>query len=521
MHALLLTLLLAQADPAPPEFFAPNDEVRGYILQTIDGDTRHPALNTMIEEHQAGLQRVPQATALDDPMLQFNYYARSSGGEGRYSVMVSQMFPWFGTRKARGQKAEAEADATLAQFYAERNERIAAIKKAYADYAFLGERTRIAMEQVEVLAALEDVARSRYALGIGGQEDLLRIGIEEAKLQASYDCCALEKAMRAGALNEAMGREASEDLPFPQPMELPPPPPPAPVVLARIRVANPAFNQLDATIESREHEITIARKMGRPNITVGMSYTDMKDLRNEPRAGAVLDALDSGRRLVNPARPPLPPPIEGSTTLERAQSAIGNASALRREGVDALLGGAMDLKSLVELENAFDNMKMKDEIMVSVGVNLPIWRKKVRAGIEEARHMKQAAEHEKRQTAVTLEGAAKLAIFGMEDGYRRLRLYDDHVLPQARRTYETLQSAYASGTGDVGFIDVLTSVQALLVYEEERAEAVRDIHVAAADLELIMGGPWTAEESAPLPDLPAVESEASSPAHDEAQTPEP
>lgn len=509
MIVVILMAALAGEDIAPPVFYAPNEEVRGYIMQAIAGEGQHPALNATMEEYHAGMRRIPQETALDDPMFQATYWTRSSAGEGRYSIMMSQMFPWFGTLKTRGEKAEAEAGGKLAQFYAERNERIAEIKKAYVEYWFLGERTRIALDQVNVLSSLEDLVRSRYALGIGGQEDLLRIEMEEAKLQAGYDCCALERAALAGKLNESIGREAATELPFPQPMELPPPPPPAPVVLARIRVANPALDEADANIESKEKEVALARKKGKPNFTVGVSYTDMKDLRNEPRTGPLLNSVGAASRLSKPAivRSPLSP--QGATLAERVQ----NASDFRNQAFDATLNGAMDVNSFVELENAFDNLKMKDEVMVSVGMNLPIWRSKVKAGVQEAEHMKMAAEHDKRKTIVALEGAAKMAIYGMEDGYRRLKLYDEKLLPQVKRTYETLEDAYAAGNSGTSFLDVLTTVQTKLEFEQERARAVRDIHVAASDLELILGGPWTASESAPLPELsampPALESSAS------------
>ena len=494
MTAIFMVLFLAQAEAPPVDFFAPNEEVRGYIIQATEGDARHPMLDAAMEDYFAGTQRVPQEKSLDDPMMQMTYWTRSSGGEPRYSIMMQQMFPWFGTLKMRGMKAQREADSQLAMFRASRNEIIAEIKRSYAEFWFLGERRRIALDQVEVLKSLEEVVRSRYALGIGGQEDLLRIEMEEAKLQNVYDRIDVEQGARAGKLNEALGREIAAELPLPQTMELPPPPPPAPIVLARIRVANPIIDQFDATIESRESEIALARKKGRPNFTVGLSYTDMKDMRNEPRTGPFLDALGATQRLVQPQVLNLPPRANGQSVLSRARE----ISNFQSEIVAGNIDGVMGVNRLIELESAFDNQKAKDEVMISVGMNLPIWRSKVRAGVKEAEHMKSAAMHEKRKTIVELEGAAKMAIYGIEDGYRRLKLYDETLLPKAKRTYETLQTSYATGNTDAGFLDILTAVQTILEFDEQRAEALLDIQIAAADLELLLGGPWTSSESAPL-----------------------
>ncbi len=465
-------------------------------MQAIEGEARHPMLDAAMEEYHAGTQRVPQEKALDDHMFEATYWTRSGGGEGRYSVMMSQMFPWFGTLKTRGKKAEAEADAKMAGFCAERNELIAEIKKAYVEYWFLAERTRIALEQVDVLSSLEEVVRSRYALGIGGQEDLLRIEMEESKLQNAYDRYTLERPALAGKLNETLGREAATDLPWPQDMALPPPPPPAPIVLARIRVANPTLDEFDATIESKDKQVALAKKKGRPNFTVGMTYVDMKDMRNEPRVGPTLNALGATSRLLQPNVLPYPIPAQGASILDRALA----ASDFSKQARQATLGGMMDLNSFVELENAYDNRKAKDMVMVNIGMNLPIWRAKVKAGVHEAEHMKMAAQHDKRKTIVALEGAAKMAIYGMEDGYSRLKLYDDTLIPKVKRTYETLENGYGTGNMEAGFLDVLTTVQTILEFEEQRAQAVRDIHLAAADLEFLIGGPWSASDTAPAPD---------------------
>ena len=100
------------------------------------------------------------------------------------------------------------------------------------------------------------------------------------------------------------------------------------------------------------------------------------------------------------------------------------------------------------------------------------------------------------------EGAAKLAIFGMEDGFSRLTLYDDTLLPKVKRTYETLEDGYAAGNMEANFLDVLTTVQTILEFEEQRAQAVRDIHLAAADLENLIGGPWSAPGKEPVTPAP-------------------
>ncbi|MCF6285678.1 MAG: TolC family protein, partial [Candidatus Hydrogenedentes bacterium] len=131
-----------------------------------------------------------------------------------------------------------------------------------------------------------------------------------------------------------------------------------------------------------------------------------------------------------------------------------------------------------------------DNIMVSLKVNLPIWRKKIRAGVAEARMLEEAATHEKRRRALELDKAAQMAIFTVEDGARRHGVFKDSLTPQAKRSYDSLQIQYATGALGASFLDVLDSIQTLLVFELEQVRAARDWQIGAADLEYLTGGPW-------------------------------
>jgi len=130
----------------------------------------------------------------------------------------------------------------------------------------------------------------------------------------------------------------------------------------------------------------------------------------------------------------------------------------------------------------------EDFVMPSVSVNLPIWRNRIKAGVEEARLRTEAARHQKRGRALALESTAQSVLFGMEDALRRYHLYEDSLLPKAQQSFQSLQNAYASGATDANFLDVLDSVRFLLNFQLDQLRAKRDVHLAAAELENIIGG---------------------------------
>ncbi|MBX7255178.1 MAG: TolC family protein [Candidatus Hydrogenedentes bacterium] len=493
---LLLASLSVDSQVAPPVFYAPNEELRGYLLEAGE---KHPGLRQMHAEWLAALERVPQATSLDDPMLEFGYWLQSD--DSRYRVMLSQMFPWFGTLKTRAAQATAEAEAALTRLYAERNRIFAAVKKAYFDYAYLGESIKTTETQADILTYMEGVEQSRYGLGLSSEADLLRVQTEQTKLQDRYDGYLQYRSALSAQLGAAIGREGGDVLPWPQPMELPPPPPPAPVVLARLRVSNPELGEADHIIESREHGIALAKKAGFPNFTLGLEYVDMKDMTQPNPYGPLVDVAGVADGISLRPQPLDLPALPGANAsfLERIQGASNFARSLRDQTTPDVVGNLMGLNTLAKAENEWDNETVKDEVMVTVGMNLPIWRKRVRAGIREAQYMKEAAEHDKHRRALSLDASARSAMFGMEDGMRRVRVLNDSLIPQAKRTYETLQSTYATGEMSASFLDVLSSVQTLLDFELEMVGAKRDLLSAAAELELILGGPW-ADKGVPAPD---------------------
>jgi outer membrane protein TolC len=459
--SLLLAVLIAAApaDVAPPEFFAGNDELRAYLVEAAENS---PELQGLYAEWKAAMARIPQAKSLDDPQLTYTQFLKSD--LTRFGVELMQMFPWFGTLKARGDQATAEADAALERLYGARNRLFEDVKTAYHDYAFLGQSIDTTHAEAKLLSDMEDNVTSRYGVGLAAEADVLRVQIEQSRLEDQYNQFLQQRASASARLAALLGREAAKELPWPKDVELPPPPPPAPVVLAQLRLKNPALTEMDRVIKGREVGIDLAKRKRYPNVTVGLGFNDMKPPEKMP------------------AEWPSRAYVEGGTQLLRTGKvdAVGIANDI-----------AMD-ETIKKISPKPD--PMSDEVMVSVGVNVPIWRKRINGGIEEAKQMEQAAVSEKRSRILTLEVEAREALFQMHDARRRYDLYTDVLIPRSRQAYESLQSKYSAGDKGTTFLDVLGGVQEVLNYELERLRARRDLMVGGARLERIMGGPWRTEE---------------------------
>ena len=460
MIAAMILMTVAVTQMEPPAYFAANDELRAYLVEAAED---HPGLRALHEQWRAALTRIPQATALDDPVFTYGQFLQSE--TNRFKAMLAQKFPWFGTLRARGEQAAVEADAALARFYAERNRVFADVKKAYSEYAFLGESIEIVASQGEVLSFMEDVVSSRLSLGLAGEADLLRIAIERTKLQDRLDSLTQMRPALAAGLNEALGRGVDEEPPWPQEAEFPPPLPADAEILAGVRAQNPELAVFDHLVEGRRKQAVLAKKKGRPDFTLGIEYVSVSKPRQIRPDRPYPASLNAANRLVSTAT--------GATPFSAPNAAIDAYALATADEPMAYSDGG------------------EDNVMISLSMNLPIWRRRVRASVEEAALLERATAQQKRRRTLALERAAQMAIFNVRDAERRYRLYEDTLIPQARQTYESLQSSYATGYSATAFLDVLDSIHVLLDFQLEQVRATRDWHVAAAELEMLAGAPWS------------------------------
>jgi cobalt-zinc-cadmium efflux system outer membrane protein len=483
---LLITFAISADDVKPATFFAGNEELAAYLLEAGE---KNPGLRASYTGWQAALAEIPQATALDDPVLSFTQVLRSL--DENAVIELEQKLPWFGVLRLQGNKAASAADARLAEFYVKRNDLFARVKAAYYDYTLLEERIRIVKGQAEILKYVEDTVGSKYSVGLAEEQELFQVQIEEAKLEDQYQGFLQRRPAVIAALDRLIGREPSEELPAPSESAAPPPPPPVPIALARLHSSNPALIGMQHMIEGLETGIALARKRAYPEVTLGLGYTVNRNESQNRGKSESLRALNAGRMFAS----------------------------------DPTRGNLTDLAVDAGFEQLFeDSESMPDEWTIGVSVNVPVWRKKIKAGITQAQRLAEEHELERRDTALELGAQLKEAYYEYEDAARRLNVLKENLVPKAQLTYESAVTSYSTQAGS-DFLEMLNSQRMLLEFQLDRAQAEHDLKEAAATLEMLMGGPWATDEPNPnrtgadAIDTPApVEVEASPPPQGQRRT---
>jgi len=132
-----------------------------------------------------------------------------------------------------------------------------------------------------------------------------------------------------------------------------------------------------------------------------------------------------------------------------------------------------------------DAMSDDDEVLLGVEMNLPIWRRSYRAGEQQARAAARRARYEKEQLENDLVERAERTLYEFDDSGRKLRLYEDVLVPKAEELGGASETAYTVGTID--FLSLIDAQQTLLQYRLQRERAYVNRQQKLAELEMLVG----------------------------------
>lgn len=123
--------------------------------------------------------------------------------------------------------------------------------------------------------------------------------------------------------------------------------------------------------------------------------------------------------------------------------------------------------------------------MAMVGVSLPIWRNKLRAGVAEAQAMRAMSEADLQAMTRMIEGDAAVAVNQLQAARDRQAALTSDVLPRARMVIEPAVAGYASG--QLPLVSVIEAVQALWLVQSDLIAADTDLGLAWARLGRAVG----------------------------------
>ena len=244
---------------------------------------RSPKILAARERHAALKEKIPQAGAFEDPMLGFgvvnlpNNFDFNQEDMTMKEISVSQKFPFPGKRGLSEEVAAKEAEAGAAEVDDIANQVVRDVKTTFYDLSHVYRAMEVTQRNKSLLEELAKITRTRYSLGQGIQEDVIRNQVEISKMVDDLIMLEQKKRALAAKLNYLLNRPQKS--PVGQPAELD---------FSRVAFSieelqqqaiadNPMLKALKQEIAARRKNVELAKRDYLPDFSLKFAYGQRED----------------------------------------------------------------------------------------------------------------------------------------------------------------------------------------------------------------------------------------------------
>jgi cobalt-zinc-cadmium efflux system outer membrane protein len=166
---------------------------------------QNPQLQALRSQIAADRAKVPQARTLPDPMLgvMFGDVLHPDRGVG---LEARQMIPWPGKLRLMSEAAGLRADRTVTDYTEKTYEIVSEVKKAYYDLYFLDKSIELAQTNKSLLADFVKIAETKYSVGEGIQQDVLRAQVAQSRILDDLLMLGQQQTSARARLNALLNR---------------------------------------------------------------------------------------------------------------------------------------------------------------------------------------------------------------------------------------------------------------------------------------------------------------------------
>jgi outer membrane protein TolC len=345
-------LAQAQEDPA----------LHAVVADILEGN---PELAAAAARARAAALEAPQVRALPDPMAGVTLFLagpETRVGPQRLMLAVSQRLPWLSKLALAERVALLEAAALEAEVEAQRLRLVTEGRKLWYELAFLERQRHITEEFRAHLEQHEEIARTRYATGIGQGQGVIKLQAEITR--AERELLAIRErqavlAARIGALRDGVwhGLASRATLPAVDAVHLE-----LESLRERAYERRPELAAAAARVSRAEAMEQLAEKRFRPDFSLGLTYTLVEERQDE--AGRLQPPPGNGDDVFG---------LQGGITLpvrrEKLRAGLEQADELRlaalegrraaRTRIDAELNELLD-----RLPLAWRQLRLLEDVLI-------------------------------------------------------------------------------------------------------------------------------------------------------------
>jgi outer membrane protein, heavy metal efflux system len=250
----------------------------------------NPDIQAARKRYEAAQTRPGQESALPDPRIAAGWASAGTPLPGyglgmepmaNLGFQVSQEIPFPGKRSLRGGMAAKEAESEGQMFRSSELTQVARLRAAFYQLEFVFEAIEVLERNRDLLQRLGIVAESRYSVGQGNQQDLIRAQVEISLLEARVIQLEQRRRSLQAEINRLLNRPVGRPLGRPESFDRVPPLLPLATLEERALHRSPMLRSRRAVVDSRQLGVELARKEYYPDFEVMGGYFNqgsMKDM---------------------------------------------------------------------------------------------------------------------------------------------------------------------------------------------------------------------------------------------------
>lgn len=369
--AIVASTVTCEADDQISEQATPSENVVSSVedsnLRLLLGEAleRNPRVAVLAAKAQAAALKTPQAKALPDPVVSLTAWVlppQTRVGPQLATVNLAQRFPWFGKLGLEEEAALAGATAAEARVEADRLRLVSEVRRLAYELSFVAAERREVETDKATLSHYEELARARYASGIGIGQGVVKLQAEITRDEARLLEIASRQAALEARVNALRDRPQGTKVPgFSIPRPLEPTLDPARLREEALR-RRPELAEADALVVRADRLGQRAQKNYSPDFTAGLNYGYVAKRRDQ--AGKALPPEDNGQDVLG-IFTSFNVPIHGKkldAAVEEAAKQRLVAEERKREVTAGIEGDLGDLTSKLKL--TWDRIRLFEDVLV-------------------------------------------------------------------------------------------------------------------------------------------------------------
>jgi cobalt-zinc-cadmium efflux system outer membrane protein len=269
-------------------------QAQGLVLDSLIAEAlrANPDLAATKLRYQAFRARVPQAGSLPDPMLKatasnlpIDSWDLSRTPMSGVELSLTQTVPFPGKLGLKKSAAQSLARTAESDYESAVNFVVAQLKADYYQLYLLDESIDITRENKSLLEQFAQVASTRYSVGKGLQQDVLKAQVEVSKM--TDQLVSLEEARRTtrAKINVLLNRSPQDSLDRPESLRFEEMNYTEKKLQQMAVDSNPALQGMESTVWAAESSHRLARREYLPDLAFSVGYRVRKEVPGDPVRG--------------------------------------------------------------------------------------------------------------------------------------------------------------------------------------------------------------------------------------------